>query len=150
MRIPMNRHLFTSLVLCLTLAATGCSSNCTIKGQIVFPDGSPVKELNGGGVSFESVASNYSAISRIDSDGRFDLYSIKAGDGVRPGKYRVAISPPMQDMRGVEAGKRLPPSPNPILSKYSSGETSGLEIVIDKSMSDLKLTVEPASSAGKK
>jgi len=141
----MNRHLFICLVLCLTSAAVGCGSNYTVKGQIVFPDGSPVKDLKGGGVAFESVETNYSAISSIDSDARFELYSIKVGDGVRPGKYRVVITPPAPDTRDAEAGKKPPPPPpNPIQTKYSSVETSGLEVVVDKSMTDLKLTVEPA------
>lgn len=149
----MKRPWFVLLALCMTSVATGCGGNYTVKGQVVFPDGTPVPGLDGRGVSFESIEGHYSAVATIDSEGRFELYSIKSGDGVRPGKYRVmipALPPPMAGDLDILAGKKLskptPPPPDPIHAKYRSVETSGLEVVIDRSTSDLKLTVEPASS----
>ncbi len=154
----MKRLFFVLLALCAMSVATGCRGNYTVKGQVVFPDGTPVPGLEGRGVSFESIEGHYSAVATIDSDARFVLYSIKPGDGVRPGKYRVMIPPlppPMAGDLDILAGKKLsrptPMPPDPIHSKHRSVETSGLQVVIDKSMSDLKLTVDPPpTQSGKK
>jgi hypothetical protein len=155
----MKRLLYVLPVLYSIVAVTGCGGNHTVKGQIVFPDGSPVPGLNGRGISFESVDDKrYSAVGTIDADARFELYSIKPGDGVRPGKYRVmipAVPPPMLAMTddmlsGKKPAKASPKPAAPIPAKYGSVETSGLEVVVDRNITDLKLVVEPAPQQSRK
>jgi hypothetical protein len=69
------------------------------------------------------------ATGQIQSDGTFAMGTLKHGDGVLPGSYRVAISsappPPIEVMEG----QKLPTGPVP--TSFNDPATSGLEVTIE-------------------
>jgi hypothetical protein len=157
---------------CVTVALVGCGPT-RASGQIVFPDGTPVKGLVNGGIEFRLLGDreHYSAVSFIDADARFDMHSVNPSDGLRPGTYQVLIYPPVtvaeQDSRRSDAYLKalpkwkpgmpppqlprelfgvpgMPPQPPiPIHPKYLLADSSDLRVVIDRSISDLRVTVDP-------
>lgn len=68
------------------------------------------------------------ASARIQPDGTFELTTVKPGDGVIPGKYRVMI---------LARRSYTNPSTVMIPLKYTDSRTSGFEVTIDKPRSDL-------------
>jgi len=125
---------------CLSLASAmllGCGSNepfdfVPVTGKVVYEDGSP---LTGGQLQFVSLApavgANYPrpAAAHLKSDGTFDaVTSHKYGDGLVPGKHKVAI------LNGRNAdGKPLVPQ------EYTSSATTPL--VIDTADAPLVIIV---------
>ncbi|MDR2756512.1 MAG: carboxypeptidase-like regulatory domain-containing protein [Planctomycetaceae bacterium] len=66
----------------------GCGANhLKVKGTVKFDDGTP---LTSGGVTFTNLP--YQASGVIKSNGSYELYEQKLGDGVRPGTYQVTVS----------------------------------------------------------
>jgi hypothetical protein len=146
----MKRLVCVLSALCATAVLTGCGGNCTVRGRVVYPDGSPVPNLGGRGILFEAAESHYCAVGTLDTDSRFELYSIQPGDGVRPGIYRVRIpalpdpvAPDVNLLTDRKMQKPLAAPPDPIHPKYREVESSGLDVVVDRNLTDLKLTVEP-------
>lgn len=97
-----SSFLIASLVAC-SLGLTGCGSKYhPVTGEIVFPDGTPVKGLAGGQIVFnkvgsgggEAAAAGTSASSPIDADGKFTLGTEAVADGAPAGDYNAVISPP--------------------------------------------------------
>jgi hypothetical protein len=70
---------------------------------------------------------------KIDAEGRFMMMTFRPGDGVVPGKYKVIL---------LIRQKEDDPSTSLIPLKYTSPQTSGLEISIDKPHSDIEFVVE--------
>ena len=70
----------------LLLSLTGCG-NPSVKGTVKFDDGTP---LTTGGVCF--IAGSNTATGAIKSDGSYVLSESRAGDGVKPGHYKVTVS----------------------------------------------------------
>lgn len=76
----------------------------------------------------------------IQSDGRYQATTIKKGDGLMAGEYRVSIMPaplPNDDAQkkgagagGSSGGNRTSPT---IPSRYGNPETSGLKLTVDAS-----------------
>jgi len=108
-----------------------------LKGNVTFEDGSP---LTSGMVVFDNGASMSRA--PIQSDGTFIVGTNKEKDGISPGTYRVYITGAIE-MLDNPSGRFPAPSRPLIHSKYSSADTSGLSVTIDKSMSEWNITVEP-------
>lgn len=76
-------------VLILTFGAViGCGGKglVPVGGKITYDDGSPVTS---GGVAFQTAT--YMADGQIQPDGTYTLSSIKPGDGLPPGNYKVTI-----------------------------------------------------------
>jgi hypothetical protein len=97
----------------LLAAVVGCGSGLyPVEGKIVYPDGKPATDLAGGTVSFESQELRVNAIGEIDAQGTFRLTTQKQNDGVRPGTYKVGLSPPDPEDRDDEkpGRKRKVPS----------------------------------------
>src|SRR5262245_13856277 len=81
-----------AVALALLIAGPGCGGNLVKVKGVVTLDGKPVKDAV---VLFErDGAESRPATGRTDSDGVFTLSTYKPGDGVRPGDYKVAITPP--------------------------------------------------------
>jgi hypothetical protein len=101
----------------------GCGAGMTpVRGKVTLPDGKPAASSQ---VVFESAEGDkkISARGDVSADGSYELSTNKPGDGVPPGKYRVAvIPPPMLDAEG--------PQVSPFNGKYSKFETSGLEFEV--------------------
>lgn len=70
----------------LCLSFLGCSNKQRVSGSITFPDGSPVQS---GTIYF--VTDNYMGRATIDSDGTYDVSSLKRNDGLPPGTYKVYV-----------------------------------------------------------
>jgi hypothetical protein len=90
------------------LALPGCSGSKMrpVHGKVHFPDGSPLTQ---GKVVVNAVEGLHGASSGpLDTDGSFDLSSLKKGDGVPIGKYRVSIVGAAEPPRS-EAEIALPP-----------------------------------------
>lgn len=120
----MNATGLSCGALCALLLA-GCGSNFyTVKGKVVFPDGKP---MEGGWVNFEKFESGitHSADSPVQPDGTFELRTVKPGDGVPPGKYRVLVK--AQELTLAEGQRRTPR----IHPKYESFDTSGIEVTVE-------------------
>jgi hypothetical protein len=134
---------FSILALGVALLAGCGSGSYPVRGQVVWSDGSPAKELAGGTVSFESQAADISARGDIAPDATFSLSSLKKDDGLPPGTYQVLVAPPDPDVSEDKnspavQGRRMIPA------KYQSYESSGMEVTVEAKQNDVTLTVEKA------
>jgi hypothetical protein len=137
--MPPPRLAFGVLVL-LSLATAGCGGRGVypVSGKVVYPDGTPAKELKGSRVLFEGTGAdgkNYSAEGEIDEDGRFTLTTTKSNDGAVAGKNRALIERRMIDPEHA--------APRVVHEKYERFETSGLEFDVQPRNNDFTITVEP-------
>lgn len=137
------------LIIVATLASTpmvGCNSrpaSAQVKGKVLYKDGSVPK----GGVCvvrFEPAGDTTAEIRKgatgnIGSDGSFEMFTRKPGDGVFLGKYAVTFA--------VWKGPRDPESL--ILEKYTNSATSPYTITVDGDIDDLQYVIEPISASGK-
>jgi len=127
----------------LVVGVEGCGGRglYQVHGTVEFKDGSDVAVLEGGRVVFDPADPDApiksSARGEIKNDGSFVMSTYSEGDGVLPGKYRVMVAPPpfFAKARGQTA---------PLLmdEKYQSFSTSGLEITVDRAMTDYTITVQ--------
>jgi prepilin-type N-terminal cleavage/methylation domain-containing protein len=97
----------------------------------------PATGVAGGSVIFESTDQPLSARGEVMADGTFVLCTYRPGDGVHPGRYRVAISQPLEE------GKDGPPS-RIFLEKYENPKSSGLEATVEPKPNDFTFTLERA------
>jgi hypothetical protein len=75
------------IVICLTVTGCGGKGFVPAGGTVKYDDGSPVTT---GGIAFQ--ASDFMADGKINPDGSFTLSSLKPGDGLPPGTYKVMVS----------------------------------------------------------
>src|SRR5262245_59531188 len=102
---------------------TGCGPGLQpVRGKVTLPDGKPAA---GSQVVFESEQKEIKVSARGDvrEDGSYEMSTIKPGDGVPPGKYKVQVNPP--PMVNAEG-----PYTSPFNAKYSNFGTSGLEFEV--------------------
>ena len=129
--------------LCLLGGCGGAFS--PVKGELVFPDGSPVTGMEGARIVFEATGSDgkeYSSVGTVDAEGHFELTTNKTGDGAPVGKNRVLIERKMLDSERM--------APRVIAAKYEKFETSGLEYEVISGKNYAKFTVEAVKkTAGK-
>ncbi len=143
-----NRLAAFALVVPL-LAIVGCGKAMhPVRGQLVWSDGTPARELAGGSVGFNSDSANLSARGEIQADGSFSLSSLKKDDGLPPGRYRVMIAPP-EPVYGLEASGATDQARELLSEKYQSYETSGLEAAVEAKENQLTLTLEKDEPPGK-
>jgi uncharacterized protein (TIGR03067 family) len=119
-----------------------------VSGTVKFKDGTTIAVPEGGRavVSFTPADTTgdlapgqirKGASGTVKEGGRFDMGTIKPGDGVIPGRYRVflmtqknvAVSP-------ADPGNQFVPQ------KYTRPDTSGLEVTIEKPTSDLRFELD--------
>jgi hypothetical protein len=111
------------LVLCaVALPAVGCGGGSyPVTGTVTLDDGSP---LTKGLVVFESSDGTSMARGQVQSDGNYQLSTSRPGDGVKPGRYRVLVSP--LDLSDVPDEKKN----LPFDVKYTRFQTSGIEVEV--------------------
>jgi len=124
----------------LAILAFGCGSRitATVNGQLVYPDGTPAKGLEGHVVIFEGVGpdgKNYSANGVVNAQGEFELTTEKPGDGAPIGLCKVMIA-----RRQIDAERTAPAV---IDRKFESFDTSGLEFEVKPGANRPTLTVTP-------
>jgi hypothetical protein len=130
-----------SCLVLLGLAGCGGPRLYPVHGKVTWENGAEASELVGGLVICESVDGRVGARGDIEKDGSFRLSTYKPGDGVLPGKHRVAV---------VEYSPREPPPPPTIDRMFSSIEESGLEINIERTTNDVTLKVRRARAQARR
>ena len=118
--------------LCVLLSLSGCGgSNVKAGGSVAFPDGTV---LSHGTVIFTGGQHQYTG--EIQTDGSFQLGGLKAGDGLPPGTYNVAVFATEGEGESI------------LDEKFSSSEHSGITFEVVKGKSEpFKITVERAGTA---
>jgi hypothetical protein len=142
----MNRPgtLTVSILVTVGIVLTGCSSSprpptYPVTGTVTLQG----KPLAGAAITFVPTGDGEAASAITDSDGKYALTTWEAGDGARPGEYRVKVS--KQELAAVdpsklvqnlsieeeqkiyvESKKPAPPAKRLIPSKFENEETSGL------------------------
>jgi hypothetical protein len=106
----------------LAFCAFGCGKgHKPVRGIVIFEDGQP---LTKGIVVFESMQSNRPITARgeIQPDGSYQLGTDRPEDGVPSGKYRVLITPIVEN----------PDAPEPLAfdKRYTGFQSSGLEFEV--------------------
>ena len=124
------------LVAVAALAGAGCGSKTyDVQGKLLWSDGTPVTELKGGTVVFESTEQHVSASGEIQGDGTFRLSTARPNDGAPPGQYRVLVQQPLEE------GKDRPP-PRIMHERFENFKTSGLTATVEPKKNEVTLTVE--------
>jgi hypothetical protein len=141
------RRVWVGTVAVAAALAAGCGGGglAPVRGQLVYTDGTPAKDLAGCSVVFEATAGGKAvgATGEVDEDGRFELTTNKPGDGAPVGVNKVSINP-----RWRGSSERA--DPLPVLDKYAAADTSGLTVEVKPGANDVKLTVEPKPARPKK
>jgi predicted small lipoprotein YifL len=127
-------YLLIAVVL-LALAGCGGPRLYPVHGKVTWENGSEARELAGGLVICESADGKLGARGDIEKDGSFRLSTNKPGDGILPGKYRVAV---------VEYSPKEPPPPPTIDRAFTRVDASGLEINVDGTKNEVTLKVRHA------
>jgi hypothetical protein len=127
------------LLVVLTFVLVGCGKSGfhAARGQLVYDDGSPAKELDGFQIVFEGTAPDgrkYSSTGTVNAEGKFEMFTDKPGDGAPAGKCNVLIEPKMLDSERE--------APYPIDRKYRNFDTSGLTADVGPDKPEFKFTVE--------
>jgi hypothetical protein len=125
------RCLYALMLAAFPLVA-GCGSDnggmVPVTGHVTW-EGQPVTTGNITFTPAEVTKSARLATGQIQSDGSFAMTTLKQGDGVLPGTYRVAISsappPPME----IIEGQVIPTGPVPV--SYNDPSSSGLEVTVE-------------------
>jgi len=149
----MKHYIFISISLSL-LFLVGCGKNVGLSGKVVFSDDKSPVPL--GTVGLISESGTFSARGDIKSDGTFDVGSVKANDGLPPGKYRVSVS--AMKLTGMSpTGNDPESSGDPVYEllidpKYGNPDTSELTLEITSTKRNFTIEVDRyvPSKAGKK
>lgn len=139
----MNKSAKLFAILCLAMIVlAGCGGKVKVKGHVYYADGSP---FPGGVVNFTDDVNVYRG--EVSTDGSFEMRTLKPGDGIAPGTYKVYMTETMllsggkakttksgedgkDEMNWEEVGKNAS-SINP---KYNDPEKSGLTVTVTKNM----------------
>jgi len=124
----MTKHSLFVFVLSFLFVA-GCGGDfIQTGGKVTYEDGSPVTS---GGIVFET--DNFMADGRIQPDGTYTLSSLKPGDGLPAGTYRVSISAVEYDENERQVVLVDP--------KYGSPSSSGLTAEVSRGQHRFDFTV---------
>ena len=134
------------------LALGGCGSKgpklYRISGVVKYSDGTPLEVPQGGRavVTFEPADTatevkegqlRKGASGTIKEGGKFEMQTMKPGDGVAPNRYKVKLT-----TQKVMNAPPTDPANQFVPEKYSKAETSGWEITVDKARSDVEFVIE--------
>jgi hypothetical protein len=131
--------------LAILAGITGCGKGLGmvhVRGKVTYKDGSAPK---GGAraIRFEPAQDTTAEVRKaaageIGTDGSFEMFTKRPGDGVIPGKYNVTFT--------VVKGSHDPVSL--IQEKYTvSATTPYKDVTIDRDVDDLKFEIEPIQPA---
>lgn len=117
----MQKFFGTLVTFALLVGVSGCTKLHPVEGSLVWDDGEPAKELDGGMVYFISSEHRTTSRSSVRDGGHFELTTNKpearGTDGVPPGTHQVYV---------IGGGD---PSA-PLDRKYCDPATSGLEVTV--------------------
>ena len=143
----MNHRMALTLCVLFSFALAGCNGNSPLQGKVTFEDGTP---LTVGTVNFSSEK----GLSRgtIQPDGTYQVGSLKASDGLPPGKYKVYISGALEQSgpareQQERGGIRVPVvSARPLIDqKYATAESTPLTCDVPAPKNRFDITVAPFS-----
>src|SRR5262245_53887389 len=106
-KLAVSILVVVSILMTGGIVLTGCSNSSRpptypVTGTVT----SKGKPLSGAAVTFVPTDSEGEAASAItDSDGKYSLTTWRAGDGARPGEYRVKVS--KQELAAVDPSKMV-------------------------------------------
>jgi len=110
----MKQYVATLIVL---LCVAGCGQGLSVKGKVVFDDGTP---LTRGEVRFHSGNKVFSGT--IQKDGTFVMQGAAPQSGLEPGTYEVAIVGTIETTTGDDGYPRTKPL---IAEKFGDPKKSG-------------------------
>jgi hypothetical protein len=122
-------------VAAMALAGCGGPKLYPVEGTVMWTDGKPARELAGGRVSFEPLEGKHSADGPIDAEARYVVGTLRPGDGVPPGRYRVTLAPPLS----ADPDK---PTPSLLDPDYQRLDLTKLEVTVDAKRNDIPLKLE--------
>ena len=130
-----------ALLFAVAVVATGCGKP-KVTGKVTFADGSPLTQ---GTVNFTD--DKILCKGSIKEDGSFEMRTLKPGDGVPPGTYKVYLTETMRFGEAIESTSLdttavMHKTVNDVPPKYSNPEQSGLTIDVKKSMK-YDITIDP-------
>ncbi len=130
-----------ALLFAVAVVATGCGKP-KVTGKVTFADGSPLTQ---GTVNFTD--DKIICKGSIKDDGSFEMRTLKPGDGVPPGTYKVYLTETMRFGDAVESTSldttaKMHETVNDVPPKYSNPEQSGLTIEVKGSMK-YDITIDP-------
>jgi hypothetical protein len=140
--VTQNIRRFVLATACSAVAlfgAVGCGGPVQIQGQVVWEDGTPARELEGGMVMFRLPGQKKAVGARgtIGADGAFTMSTMRMGDGVFPGTHLAAVI----ENRPGGGDSGIPLAPARMDPKYSDPDTSGLTVLVEQSNQDVQLKV---------
>ncbi|MDR0869734.1 MAG: hypothetical protein LBN39_02980 [Planctomycetaceae bacterium] len=141
----MKTSLFVHCSLFLLLVLTGCGDNIPLGGTVTFSDdGSP---LEVGTIAFAS--GQMQARGDIGTGGKYDLGTLKVGDGLPPGDYKVYITGAEATEKGKTVGQgehqsTLNKVTQLIDPKYTSVDKTPLTAKVDASTKQIDFKVDRA------
>ncbi|MCL2120136.1 MAG: hypothetical protein FWH27_17095 [Planctomycetaceae bacterium] len=116
-------------VLVVAALMAGCGGKPGLRGKVVFSDDqSPVTK---GIVVFENESDKSVARGELDQNGNYAVSSLKANDGIAPGKYRVYLT--NTENYKPNPGGGLEILENTVDFKYHKPDSSGLTVDVKKS-----------------
>ena len=125
----------TGLAIELVTAGCGQSRTVSVRGQVIWDDGTPASDLVGYTVESTAPGSTVSARGDIGADGRFTMSTFVEGDGTEPGTHQVSIAP-------IPRGETDPPPKVKLPARYANAQKSGLTFTVERGKTnDVKLTV---------
>lgn len=141
----MKKEYLTTLLLVACCLISGCANgNIPLSGTVTFSDdGSP---LTVGTVSFEG--GSVRAYGTLDNKGHYVVGTEKERNGIPPGVYKIALigaGTTGDAMQVKEFGRTIDGMATfvPLVdSKFTSAESSGLSISVDKSTKTFDFKVD--------
>src|SRR6476620_3867291 len=134
--------LAVSILVAAAIVLTGCPNSrpATYRETgTVTMQGKPVA---GAVITFVPTSHEGQAASAItDSEGKYALTTWQAGDGARPGEYRVKVSKKEQKIY-VEKKTAPPPAKSLVPSKYLDESTSGLSHTVPNGSSTFDIEIK--------
>jgi hypothetical protein len=118
------------------LVAAGCGSGrYPVTGRVTYEDGTPLTEGNVVGY-LSGAETGVTVQGSVKGDGTFTWGTDRPGEGVKPGRYRVAVIPRGLGDAEIASGK-LPA----VDAKFSNPDKSGIEIEVKDGRNELNITV---------
>ena len=138
----MSRLLLSAVAVCVVACSSGCGNphgTVKVSGAVTVKGANPPGP---GTLSFTTAEAapgfpQRPAMAKFGTDGKYEVTSFDPGDGLVPGKYKLAIecyeTPP--NMQGK-------PVKSYIDAKYMNGETSGFELDVQPKARPITFNVD--------
>lgn len=121
--------------LLLLILASGCSKHSDlvqVTGTVKNADGSPLV-FEAGSVNFQAMEGAGHATGSVQPDGSFTMMTKKPGDGVKPGRYKVAVQlwKSYSKLIPAAAKKYADPMASPLEATVDAGHTH-FDFIVEK------------------